>query len=100
MIASGEHPKYIQSQMGHSSIKVTMDVYGHLMQTTNRQAADKLALLALGEKRLSDSVSSKVVATNEALNEENSQVIEMNGGPCRSRTCDQLVKSQLLYRLS
>jgi hypothetical protein len=23
-----------------------------------------------------------------------------NGGPCKIRTCDQLVKSQLLYRLS
>jgi len=27
-------------------------------------------------------------------------VTDVNGGPCRSRTCDQLVKSQLLYRLS
>jgi integrase len=30
LIAQGEHPKYIQVQMGHSSISVTMDVYGHL----------------------------------------------------------------------
>jgi integrase len=48
LIATGEHPKYIQNQMGHSSINITMDVYGHLMQTTNDVAADKLALLALG----------------------------------------------------
>ncbi|MGH9891152.1 MAG: tyrosine-type recombinase/integrase, partial [bacterium] len=30
-IANGEHPKRIQALMGHSSINVTMDVYGHLM---------------------------------------------------------------------
>jgi hypothetical protein len=25
---------------------------------------------------------------------------ELNGGPCRDRTYDQLIKSQLLYQLS
>ncbi|MFO7783393.1 MAG: tyrosine-type recombinase/integrase [Desulfatiglandales bacterium] len=42
LIEQGEHPKYIQSQMGHSSINVTMDVYGHLMNTVNQTAARRL----------------------------------------------------------
>lgn len=42
LIAQGEHPKYIQSQLGHSSINVTMDIYGHLMQTVNQKAASRL----------------------------------------------------------
>jgi Phage integrase family len=29
-IAAGAHPKAIQSRMGHSSINVTLDRYGHL----------------------------------------------------------------------
>ncbi|MGH8609477.1 MAG: hypothetical protein ACREX9_19330 [Gammaproteobacteria bacterium] len=29
-MANDEHPKRIQALMGHSSINVTMDVYGHL----------------------------------------------------------------------
>jgi integrase len=29
-IASGAHPKAIQARMGHSSIDVTLDRYGHL----------------------------------------------------------------------
>jgi len=33
LIAQGEHPKYIQSHLSHSSINVTMDIYGHLMNT-------------------------------------------------------------------
>lgn len=34
MIAAGAHPKYIQAQLGHASIQVTMDVYGHLFPGT------------------------------------------------------------------
>jgi integrase len=29
-IAAGQNIKYIQTQLGHSSIKVTLDIYGHL----------------------------------------------------------------------
>jgi integrase len=29
-IAEGAHPKAIQTRMGHSSINVTLDRYGHL----------------------------------------------------------------------
>jgi len=42
LIDQGEHPKYIQTQMGHSSINVTMDTYGHLMNTVNREASKRL----------------------------------------------------------
>jgi integrase len=42
LIEAGEHPKYIQNQMGHSSINVTMDTYGHLMKSANRDSAAKL----------------------------------------------------------
>jgi integrase len=48
LIAQGEYPKYIQSQLGHSSINVTMDIYGHLMDTVNRRAATQLGKLVLG----------------------------------------------------
>ncbi len=30
MVAAGSHPKLLQAQMGHSSITVTLDLYGHL----------------------------------------------------------------------
>ena len=63
LIAQGEHPKYIQAQMGHSSINVTMDTYGHLLDTVNRAAADRL-----GEQIFDDSWKgngSKMVAETE-----------------------------------
>jgi integrase len=49
LIDQGEHPKYIQTQMGHSSIKVTMDIYGHLMDTVNQKAASRLGKTVLEE---------------------------------------------------
>ena len=42
LIAQGENPKYISAQMGHSSITITMDRYGHLFPNTKRTAAAKL----------------------------------------------------------
>ena len=45
----GEHPKYIQEQMGHSSIDVTMDTYGHLMQSVNKEASKKLDITVFGK---------------------------------------------------
>lgn len=49
LIDQGEHPKYIQSQMGHSSINVTMDTYGHLMKTVNREASNRLDKAVFGQ---------------------------------------------------
>ena len=34
LIAAGAHPKYIQAQLGHASIQVTMDVYEHVFPGT------------------------------------------------------------------
>ena len=42
LIAQGESAKYIQDQLGHSSIQVTFDTYGHLFPQSRRDAADKL----------------------------------------------------------
>ncbi len=42
LIQKGAHPKYIQEQMGHSSIQVTMDIYGHLFGGEYRHLASRL----------------------------------------------------------
>ena len=39
---NGEPLAYIRDQLGHSSIKMTVDVYGHLEPGRNRQAVNKL----------------------------------------------------------
>ena len=39
LIADGEHPKAIQTRLGHGSIVVTLDRYGHLMDGLDDQIA-------------------------------------------------------------
>jgi integrase len=41
MIEQGENIKYIQTQLGHSSPTVTLNVYAHLMKPTNQEAVLK-----------------------------------------------------------
>jgi integrase len=42
LIAQGAHPKAIQAHLGHSSIQVTMDRYGHLFPDALEHLADRL----------------------------------------------------------
>jgi integrase len=48
LIAAGEHPKLIQSRLGHGSIQVTFDTYGHLFEGLDQAAADRLDTIARG----------------------------------------------------
>ena len=42
LAAQGAPPKYVQSQPGHSSIQVTMDIYSHLFEKSNREWVNTL----------------------------------------------------------
>ena len=42
LIAANEHPKVIQSRLGHAAITTTLDTYGHLMDGLDGDAADRL----------------------------------------------------------
>ncbi len=50
LLMSGESPVYVKEQLGHSSIKITVDVYGHFIPGANRQAVNKLPVLGSNEK--------------------------------------------------
>jgi len=42
LIQNGEPLAYVKDQLGHASIKMTVDVYGHLVPGVNRQAVNRL----------------------------------------------------------
>jgi integrase len=42
LIEQGENIKYIQTQLGHSSPTVTLNIYAHLMNDVNQEAACRL----------------------------------------------------------
>lgn len=39
---AGESLAYVRDQLGHHSIKLTVDIYGHLAPEGNKQAVDRL----------------------------------------------------------
>jgi integrase len=70
LIAQGESPKYISDQLGHSSIMVTFDTYGHLFPQAKAEAAQKL------EKRMFHA-RERASVSNLLANEENEQAEEI-----------------------
>jgi integrase len=42
LIQAGEVLAYVKGQLGHHSIKITVDVYGHLAPGTNEAVVDRL----------------------------------------------------------
>ena len=42
LIHEGVHPKRISERLGHSSIKLTMDTYGHLFDGADQESAAKM----------------------------------------------------------
>ncbi|MEO8601252.1 MAG: site-specific integrase [bacterium] len=51
LITQGESPVYVKDQLGHHSIRVTVDTYGHLVPGGNRAAVDRLNALLSGPRR-------------------------------------------------
>ncbi len=88
LLQQGESPAYVQRQLGHASIKLTVDTYGKWLPMGNKQAVDRL-----------DS-GSKVVAPGRQRIGSGGQVPKKHGEPSGDRTRDPLIKSQVLYHLS
>jgi integrase len=42
LLAQGLHPRYIMELLGHSSITVTMNVYGHVLEEMRRETARQI----------------------------------------------------------
>jgi integrase len=42
LIAQGAHPKEIQERLGHSTIRITFDRYGHLLPSLDERLRDGL----------------------------------------------------------
>ncbi|MBW7996933.1 MAG: tyrosine-type recombinase/integrase [Candidatus Glassbacteria bacterium] len=43
LLSQGESPVYVKEQLGHASIQMTVDIYGHWIRTAeNGQAVDRL----------------------------------------------------------
>jgi len=48
LLAAGENPKIVSERLGHASVKMTLDVYSHVLPTMQQSAAEKLENACFG----------------------------------------------------
>ena len=91
LIQDGASLAYVKDQMGHSSIQVTVDIYGHLIPGADIAWVD----------RLHGKTSPQQNATPAQLEDMSEteipqEVVDSIGGPTRIRTWNQQIMSLLL----
>ena len=87
LIEQGESLAYVKDQLGHSSIQITVDTYGHLVPGGNRQAVDRLddapfesdALITAG--RQNEEIGNKHGNISETDETGDSQVVDFVARP-------------------
>jgi integrase len=62
LIANGETAAYVRDQMGHSSIHVTFDTYGHLFPGRGREASERYEKSMDAARRKSEAAASNGLA--------------------------------------
>ena len=89
LIQSGASIVYVKEQMGHSSIQVTVDTYGHLIPGANVSFIDKLDELPAQEAETTLHRSAPDAhQPKNAVEREIAEVADLIGGGGRTRTYD------------
>ena len=89
LLQSGASIVYVKEQMGHSSIQVTVDTYGHLIPGANVCFVDRLDGVLAEEVEITREQSAPPAQQGEMEIPPNLlQVIEGTGGGGRTRTYD------------
>jgi integrase len=88
MLKAGIHPKVVSERLGHANIGITLDTYSHVLPGLQEAAAEKFdRIFDVSDNKNSDDNVSKMLANSD----------DLNSRPYRARTCDTLIKSQVLY---
>ncbi len=92
LIQDGASLAYVKEEMGHSSIQVTVDIYGHLIPGANIAWADRLEFKTSPQQNATPAQPE----TSEDESEE-VEVIENYGDPGKIRTSDLRFRKPTLY---
>ena len=98
MLAGGVDVAVVSKRMGHSSVRLTVDTYSHLLQGVSRQAADTAEALV----RPRATTPSPDAPTSRPQDPENDEAAPPRrvkplvdpGAPSGTRTPNPLIKSQ------
>jgi hypothetical protein len=83
---------YVKEQMGHSSIQITVDTYGHLIPGADIAWVDKLDEAASAAETTAQPSATSAQPAPIENSEQSLEVIETIGEPGRTRTCNPLIK--------
>ena len=48
-LAAGVHPKVVSERLGHANISITLDLYSHVIEDMQSEAAEQIGALLFGE---------------------------------------------------
>ena len=89
LLADGVSPAYVQEQLGHASITLTVDTYGRWLKKRAPGALDRLDSPALGSSLVA---AGGVEGAGDAV-----QVADSSGAPAGARTRNLELKRLSLY---
>ncbi len=105
LLQQGENAVYVQRQLGHASIGLTADLYGRWLPVRSQHGGpDRLdEPMERADRGVGATRADQMVAGGSRRSQAGDcdrVTSRISGGPRRTRTCDPLIKSQLLYQLS
>jgi Phage integrase family len=95
LIQAGASIVYVKEQMGHSSIQVTVDTYGHLIPGANVSFVDRLDTVR--KEKVATTPQQSATQTQPGLEEETeipAEVADLIGGGGWTRTSDLRIMSR------
>ena len=84
LLQQGESVVYVKEQLGHSSIQITVDTYGHLIPGANRAAVDRLDDAPATQPSATPAQPADWVEDEDAS--ESVELFRKSGEPDRNRT--------------
>ena len=90
LLKDGIHPKIVSERLGHASIAITLDTYSHVVPGLQKAAAERFDALFTAETNSGAEKNVGKMLANEG---------KLNSEAHRTRTCNRLIKSQLLCRI-
>src|SRR5262249_36375526 len=101
LLSQGAPITYVAAQLGHSKPTTTLQWYAHWIATGQKRFVDGLAGPKTPKAKPGAAKRGHQLGTKSKSGAPGaSQAPDKIGGPSRTRTLDQLIKSQLLYQLS
>jgi integrase len=98
LLQQGESVVYVKEQLGHGSIQITVDTYGHLIPGANRGAVNRLDDADATHSNASQAQPEAFV--DEIDEHDDADLLRKSGEPPRNRTENPQIKSLLLCQLS